>query len=342
MSAPLQISDIASVVTKGTTPTTYGMLYVEEGLNFVKAEALNDDSGLDPNGFAQISEETHDRLARSKLEEDDVLITIAGANVGKCGYVTSDILPANTNQAVGIIRSKQDAVCPRYLYYWLKRPAFRQYCLSVAGQSAQPNLNLTNLKNIKIELPDLSTQKTTSFILSRYDNLIQNNRRRIALLEESARLLYREWFVHFRVSGSHSNLLINKAPIEWRRNKLSEVLTLQRGFDLPATQRSSGEVPVFGSTGIVGYHNESKVERPTIVTGRSGSLGKILITDTLSWPLNTTLWMKELKIPSIYFAYFLLQHLPLAAFDGGAAVPTLDRNVLHELEVLIPSHSVLS
>ncbi len=94
------LESITTLVTKGTTPTTYGMPFTDEGINFVKAEALNGDVSLDKSGFNFISLDTHEKLKRSQLEKDDVLITIAGANVGKCGFVREDDLPANTNPIV--------------------------------------------------------------------------------------------------------------------------------------------------------------------------------------------------------------------------------------------------
>ena len=86
----VSLEHITEVVTKGTTPTTYGMPFTDEGITFVKAESLNGDVSLERSGFAFISEDTHEKLKRSQLAKDDVLITIAGANVGKCGIVREE------------------------------------------------------------------------------------------------------------------------------------------------------------------------------------------------------------------------------------------------------------
>ena len=183
--AETTIEQITHLVTKGTTPTTYGMPFTDEGVNFVKAEALNGDSSLDISGFTFVSEETHDKLNRSQLAEADVLMTIAGANVGKCGIVRQHHLPANTNQAVALMRIDQEIADPNFVYYHFKQPWMIQYCKSLGGQAAQPNVNLGNLKKFKVNLPDLPIQKRIAGVLSAYDDLIENNRRRIALLEEA-------------------------------------------------------------------------------------------------------------------------------------------------------------
>lgn len=217
------IGEISTVVTKGTTPTTLGMAFTDYGIHFVKAEALNGDSGLDKSGFSYIDNETHEILRRSILEEDDILVTIAGAQIGKCGYVTPEILPANTNQAVGIVRVNQTKAIPRFVYYFFKQPNTFQTIQSIGcGQAAQPNLNLSNLKNIRLLLPPLHQQKKISELLFAYDFLIEKNRRRMALLEESARLLYREWFVRLRFPGHEHTRVVDSVPKGWQRGCVAD------------------------------------------------------------------------------------------------------------------------
>ncbi len=226
----VKISDITETVTKGTTPTTYGMPFTNEGVNFIKAEALNGDSALDYGGFTFISEETHAKLARSILKENDVLVTIAGANVGRCGYIKKQNLPANTNQAVGIVRIDPEKAEPRFVYYYFKHPSMCVQCLNIGGQAAQPNVNLGNLKSFDVLLPDRNVQKRIASILSAYDDLIENNRRRIVLLEEAARLLYREWFVHFRFPGHEHVKVIDGVPDGWNLVTFADLAEYLNGF----------------------------------------------------------------------------------------------------------------
>ena len=335
-----KIDEIAEIVTKGTTPTTYGMPFTDAGVNFIKAEALNGDSSLDNSSFVFVSESTHERLKRSILAENDVLVTIAGAQVGRCGIVSAEHLPANTNQAVGIIRVVRERANPRFVYYFFKNPQTFRLCQGIGGQAAQPNINLTVLKGIELPLPDLRTQDAIVEVLSAYDDLIENNRQQIALLEEAERLLYREWFVHFRFPGHEHVKITEGVPSGWETLALGSTLNLQRGFDLPVSRRVAGGVSVYGSTGIVGEHNMAKVDSPTIITGRSGSLGRVCFVDDPCWPLNTSLWVTDFKAVSIYFAYFMLSEMDLAKFNGGVSVPTLDRKVAHAANVLIPTRNI--
>ena len=120
---------------------------------------------------------------------------------------------------------------------------------------------------------------------------------------------------------------------EWREVALGEVLTLQRGFDLPTTQRKPGSYPVIASTGPVGTHGEAMVRGPGVVIGRSGSLGGGQFIEHDFWPLNTTLWVKDFKGNDPRFCYYLLKSLDLAQFNVGSGVPTLNRNHIHPLPV---------
>ena len=114
---------------------------------------------------------------------------------------------------------------------------------------------------------------------------------------------------------------------------LSDFVLLQRGYDLPKSQRKDGTVPVVASTGIVGYHNEAKVAGPGVVIGRSGSIGGGQYIEEDFWPLNTTLWAKDFKGNNPRFTYYLLKSIDFTRFNAGAGVPTLNRNHIASLRI---------
>ena len=184
---------------------------------------MNGDSSLDLSGGVCISEDVHQSLRRSILEEGDVLLTIAGADIGKRGIVEERYLPANTNQAVGIMRVDQRQVAPRFLYYWFKQPQTFRYIQRLSAQAAQSNINLSMLRNIEVAVPSMSEQQQIVSILSTYDDLIENNRRRIQLLEQAARLLYKEWFIRLRFPGHEHTPIVNGVPKGWEKKKLGDV-----------------------------------------------------------------------------------------------------------------------
>ena len=168
-----KLNDLTKWITKGTTPTTIGFKYTEDGVNFIKSECLVNKPRLDLSSRSFINDECNEKLKRSKLEENDILISIAGAYLGKTGIVSKDILPANTNQAVGIIRCKDDTNY-KYIYYWLSCDKTNKIINSYNSQSAQPNINLTQLGSLEIELP--STEKIQHIVdtIGSVDDLIEN------------------------------------------------------------------------------------------------------------------------------------------------------------------------
>jgi type I restriction enzyme S subunit len=185
-------------------------------------------------------------------------------------------------------------------------------------------------------------QEAIEAVLSAYDDLIENNRHRIVLLEEAARLLYREWFVHARFPGHEHVRITDGLPESWERRTLGSVLMLHGGFDLPVASRTNGDIPVYGTTGVVGSHDQPRVATTTVITGRAGSLGRLFYVDEPCWPLNTCLWVKEFLGISPCFAYFLLESMNLSRFNSGACIATLDRKVVHAAHVVVPNAALIS
>ena len=126
---------------------------------------------------------------------------------------------------------------------------------------------------------------------------------------------------------------------KWRMVSLGEVVTFQRGHDLPKSQMISGEYPVVGSNGIIGYHNDYTTEAPSITIGRSGNTGNPFFISGRSWSHNTTLYVTDFKGNDPIFIFYLLKSLELGSFAGGSAVPTLNRNHIYTMKVKLPPYA---
>ena len=122
----------------------------------------------------------------------------------------------------------------------------------------------------------------------------------------------------------------------WPKVPLVKVATLQRGFDLPVKKRTPGNFPVFAANGVHGSHRESKVKGPGVVTGRSGTIGKVHYVDNDFWPLNTSLYVKDFNGNDPKWIYYMLANFRLERFSQGAGVPTLNRNLVHHIEIPLP------
>ncbi|PLX91480.1 MAG: restriction endonuclease subunit S [Desulfuromonas sp.] len=130
-------------------------------------------------------------------------------------------------------------------------------------------------------------------------------------------------------------------PEGWEVGTLEDMIVLQRGFDLPKSQREDGCYPLMVASGQDGTHSEYKVKGPGITTGRSGKLGDVNLVLQDFWPLNTTLWIKEYKRSSPYHALYLLRSLALEKYNAGSAVPTLNRNHVHNIPLPAPPKRVV-
>lgn len=122
----------------------------------------------------------------------------------------------------------------------------------------------------------------------------------------------------------------------WKEIHFKDFITLNRGFDLPNNKIEEGDYPVVASTSIKAYNKKYKVSAPCVITGRSGSLGTVQFVNQNSWPLNTTLYVKDFKKHDPRFVYYFLQTMNFDSFNSGAGVPTLNQNHLHFLKINIP------
>lgn len=311
-----------------------------KGVPFIMARDLKS-GNVDLDSCSFISPEQAHRLRKGFAKAGDVLLSHKGtvgrtAIVGRLsayGFPYIVLTPQVTYYRV----ADPSQLNPRYLRFYFDSPYFQAILKAWSQKGAtRAYLGITAQLDLPVLLPPLETQRRIADILSAYDDLIENNERRMALLEEAIHLLYREWFVYLRFPGHERVEVVDGIPEGWRRIPIGELLTLQRGFDLPKKARTPGIVPVMASTGQHGTHDRAQVHGPGVVTGRSGSLGVTKYIHPDFWPLNTTLWVRKLSGITMEYAYCLLGQIGLESFRGGAAVPTLNRNAVHAAYALLP------
>jgi type I restriction enzyme S subunit len=262
----------------------------------------------------------------------------------KYAWITSRDLPCLLVQRVARMRGT-NGLLTAYLRCLIGSKAFTDYIAPIVTGVNVPHISPTQIRGFRFNLPPVQVQSRIVSVLSAYDDLIENNRLRIELLEQMAHALYREWFVRFRYPGHENVPLVasdlGPIPKGWKAGTLSDLLMLQRGFDLPKNDRREGSVPVIAATGQHGMHEHAAVKGPGVVTGRSGSLGKVLYIVEDFWPLNTTLWVKEFRRSTPELAFYVLKSLGLEQFNSGAAVPTLNRNDVSGHPVPVPPADIV-
>lgn len=219
-----KLKDLTLLITKGTTPNSF----VEKGIKFIKTECFTDDS-IDESKCLFIEEQVHNTfLSRSILKEKDILFAIAGS-IGKCNVVSNEILPANTNQALSIIRLKnKNSVY--YILQLLKSDFIHQYIYSNVSAGAQPNLNLEQIGNFSLPFPPLPEQQKIAEVLNVWDNGVTKIKAIITELKQRKNGLAMELLsgrLRLSEKKQNSKLIKNKGftiPNDWKVASLSKVV----------------------------------------------------------------------------------------------------------------------
>ncbi len=167
-----KLEEITSAITKGTTPTTIGKTFQEKGINFLKVESIDENGHIITDKLAKIDAETHELLKRSQLQKNDIIFSIAGA-IGRTTVVSTRILPANTNQALAIIRPS-DSYLMHYLFLTIGSKYFIKFSLARVVQTAQANVSLGVLSSAPILLPSLPILKKFNELISPNKELCEN------------------------------------------------------------------------------------------------------------------------------------------------------------------------
>jgi type I restriction enzyme S subunit len=264
---------------------------------------------------------------------------------------------------MGLMRPYSKRLDSRFLLYYYLGPEFQDVIRerTIHGSTVE-RLALIEFPQFPLRIPPLNEQKAIAAVLGALDDKIELNRRMNATLEAMARALFQSWFVDFdpvraKLDGrqpvgldpgtaalfpdSFHDSQIGHIPTGWEVGRLDDALVLKRGFDLPATERTHGKYPVMAASGPNGCHDKFMVKGPGVTTGRSGVLGKVFFIHGDFWPLNTSLWVKEFMRVSPAYAYHLLRGLDFVVFNAGSAVPTLNRNHVHNLPIVIPPKQVI-
>ena len=308
----------------------------DDGPIFLGIKNVTEEGRLDFSEVRHVSEAEFPKWTRrSKPQKDDIVFSYE-ATLHRYARIP-DGFEGCLGRRMALIRPDVRKVDPRFLHYYFLSPVWRAKMDAITINGATVNrIPLTNLPDTEVSFPSLNEQAAIAEVLSAYDDLVENNRRRIALLEEAGRMLYREWFVHLRFPGHEHVKVSDGLPEGWERRTMGDILTLKRGYDLPQTQRIEGKIPVVSSSGITGYHNQKKVDGPGLVTGRYGTIGAVYLVEEDFWPLNTALYVVDMKGNSPTFLLYVLRQALGAIQSEKAAVPGLNRNILHTIPVIVP------
>ena len=253
--------------------------------------------------------------------DDTIIIGRVGAYCGSVYFERNRIwISDNALYA----KSKGD-FSSKFLYYCLKDRNLN----SLAGGSSHPLLTQGQLNQIDIKLPNEKTQYKIAIILSSLDDKIELNHQTNKTLEAIAQTLFKEMCLP---KGE-------ELPKGWRIGTLGEVLEIKYGKDHKHLE--SGQIPVYGSGGIMRYADKALYEKESILIPRKGTLSNLFYINKPFWSVDTMFYTKITDSTYTKFLFLLLKSMNLASMNVGSAVPSLTTEILNNLEIIIPSKDVL-
>jgi len=273
-------------------------------------------------------------LEQSKLWPAGTLCITIAANIADTAILGIDA--CFPDSVIGFIADPQQADT-RFVKY-LFDATIKRRAQQFSQGATQDNLSQEKLLSLEFAVPRVDEQTRIADILSAYDDLIENNRRRMALLDESARLLCQEWFVRLRFPGHEHTQILDGVPDGWELKTLGECITLNYGKALKAEDRVEGDYPVYGSSGIVGSHEKALVQGPGIILGRKGNVGSVYWSSKSFFPIDTVYFISAES--SNLYLYYALRNMHFISTD--VAVPGLNRDFAYSRPLLLPPLPLLT
>lgn len=296
------------------------------------------------------SEEFARKFAKNTIDEKYTIVVLrdlvpSGPSIGLMVEIP---VPEQFVLAQGVYgflaRSKELA---SYLVHYSNTDDYRRAVNEIMVGSTQVHITNGSFKSLKIPLPSTNEQTAIANALSDIDALLRELEKLIAKKQAiktatmqqllTGRTRLPQFANHPDGSKKgYKQSELGEIPEDWTELTIGEFAPLQRGFDLPAARRRVGKYPVVYSNGIINTHDEFQVRGPGVVTGRSGTLGKVHYVENEYWPHNTTLWVTKFRNTDSKFVYFIFNYIGFERFASGSGVPTLNRNDAHSFKVSIP------
>ena len=325
--------------------------YVDDGVPVIRGANLPEDRKFLDEDFVYVSEEKADQLTANLAFSGDVIFTQRGT-LGQVGLIPNDCkhrryVLSQSQMKLTVDRSMVD---PTYVYYFFRQPTTVQYIRNHDSSSGVPHINLAVLKAMRLPLPPLASQQRIVETIEAYDDLIDNNRRRIKLLGTAARQLFDEWFGRLRFPGHEHSPIVDSFPIGWKRSTLGSVAENfdRRRVPLSVFEREAkpGPYPYHGAAGILGYIDEYIFDGRYLLVGEDGTVQTTSGTPMLQL-LEGKFWVSnhahviQGRVLSTEFLNCFLSAYQIAGHVTGVAQPKLTQANLNRIPILLPPTSLL-
>lgn len=352
------LPEVCELVTDGTHDSPK---LQSSGVPFIKGKHISSGK-IDFENCDYIKEEDHQKcVKRVKPQFNDVLFSNIGS-VGDAARVVTETEFSIKN--VALFRPNPAKIDPLYFYYLVISPYFRGHFLNVRSGSAQPFISLESFRSLKFKsLRDKKAQQNAGAILSAYDDLIENNRRRIQLLEQAARLLYKEWFVHLRFPGHEHTPIIDGVPEGWEKKTAFEVMDVLSGGTPKTTNPSywDGHIPFFTPKDATDFAYAHDTEKSITEAGLKNCNSNLYPKDTVFITARGTVGkinLAQCPMAMNQSCYALVAHPPLnqhflyfALVDGveqfrsravGAVFDAIVRDTFKLIPFVVPDEKLIT
>lgn len=322
--------------------------YVNEGIPVLKVTNCKS-TGFQLDNLNYLSEKSREKYKKNELVIGDVIVATVGSHpnliesaAGRSCIVNSQVEGFYLNQNAVCIRTKDKRILSqKYLGYLCKCADFQHYIQSRGrGAANQMRIAISSIKEYSFSLPVIENQQYIADILSAYDDLIENNQKQIKLLEEAAQRLYKEWFVDLRFPGHENTKIVDGVPEGWRRGLLKELISVNYGKDHKKAP-DDGNIPVYGSGGLMRKCNKSLFSGEAVLIPRKGSLNNIMYVDETFWTVDTMFYATMKQPHTAVFVYFFVKAFDMYSMNIGAAVPSMTAKILDAMDVVIPDKETL-
>ena len=311
-----------------------------EGVSVIKIKDIQPPFvNLDDADKVNLSAYDTAKLKKFLISKGDFLLAMTGATIGKIGkYISNE--QSYLNQRVLKFQPKEQ-VDSKFVYYSLLANAFQLYILNhIDSDSAQPNISANTIGKYELSIPCIETQKRIVDILSSLDSKIELNRRINDNLEQQAQALFKAWFVDFEPfkDGNFVDSELGRIPEGWQVGQLDELIEIKYGKD--HKKLLSGNIPVYGSGGIMRYVNMPIYEKESVLIPRKGSLNNVLYVNHPFWTVDTMFYTR-MKINGIAkFIYLFISPIDLLSMNSGSAVPSMTTDILSKIRLVIPPKNI--
>lgn len=312
--------------------------YVPVGIPSIMPKDLKEDR-VSTDNIARISLADAERLVKYRVEPGDIVYSRRG-DVERRALITDREDGWLCGTGCLRVRLGNPQIDPKFFFYYLGHPSVRAWIVRHAQGATMPNLNTSILRSVPLSYPPLEEQRRITSILGALDDKIKFNRKMNKTLEEMAQALFKSWFIDF---DGHDDLVdseLGSIPRGWSAKPIGTVMGLAYGKSLPARRRILGDVPVYGSGGISGTHNEALVSGPGVIVGRKGSVGTIYWEERDFFPIDTTFYVESESSAWLAWAYYALAEIDIAQLGADSAVPGVNRNAVLAQPLPLPPGEV--